>query len=392
VHRDLKPSNLFLRHTAGGALDVKVLDFGISKVLGNPMDDTTSGLALGSPGYAAPEQSRGDGSSIGPATDVFALAAIAYEALSGRRPFEAPSRDAVLQRILHDDPDPLRGDGVSRAIDKVVRAGLARRLDRRPPSVEAFATALASALAPRAPRGRLRRIAAGASLGFALAAALVIARPLADDAPEPTAIASAARAPAAPDAARPLHRAVSSPAAGATDPLAASDAIVAPDAVRTTGSLASRSAPPDSPPLGSRATPASDTSGAPGAARASDTDLASSTAHAPVRPRSVRVVVQPTHARVVIDGAAVTNPSVELFPGSHDLRATAPGYQPLARAIDPSALDDVLTVRLMRSGRRGDKPPEARKPVEASRPSPPRKQIDPPKKPELPSLRSLLEQ
>jgi hypothetical protein len=345
VHRDLKPSNLFLRHTTSGALDVKVLDFGISKVLGHPMDDTTSGMALGSPGYAAPEQSRGDGSSIGPATDVFALAAIAYEALSGRRAFEAPSRDAVLQRILHDDPDPLRTHGLSRAIDKVVRAGLARRPDRRPPSIEAFAAALAAAARePGAPRGRLRRIAAGGSLGFALAAVLVIA-PRADDAPGPAAIASAA----APDAARLLHRSVGSPLTDPTAPAAApldeSSATVAPDAA----------------------------------------------AHAPVRPRSVRVVVQPTSARVVIDGAAVTSPSVELFPGSHDLRATAPGYQPLARAIDPAALDDVLTVRLTRSGRRRDKPTEARRPPESSRQAPSLTPARPLRQSELPSLRSLLE-
>jgi hypothetical protein len=119
-------------------------------------------------------------------------------------------------------------------------------------------------------------------------------------------------------------------------------------------------------------------------------ELTSSAAHPAPAKHNLKLVVQPASARVSIDGAPVTAGTIALSPGTHDLRATASGYQPLARSIDAAALGDVLTVRLMRADRRAERT-EARKPAEP-RASPPRRQIDSPKRPELPSLRSLLEQ
>jgi serine/threonine protein kinase len=393
VHRDLKPSNLFLRRTTSGAVDVKVLDFGISKVLGNPLDDTTSGLAVGSPGYAAPEQSRGDGSAIGPATDVFALAAIAYEALSGRRAFEAPTREAVLQRILGDDPDPLRGHGLSRAIDRVVRGGLARRPDRRPPSVQAFAVALAIAATERAaPRRRLRRMALGASLISTFAAAFLIARPGGGDgaAPGAAAIASAARTATLQDAVRIAHRSMSSPAVGG-------DLLDAPD---TPGSGRDVLAAPG-PAIAPRPLAASGETRAPVAPEAAvagpGSDGAASSA--PGTSRTVRMRVHPSTTRVIIDGVPVTGERVALPPGPHDLRATAPGYQPLGRVINAATLGDALDVRLevrslgstRRTGEKPPRQPESSRQAQSARAAGART-VQPPKQPELPSLRSLLEQ
>jgi serine/threonine protein kinase len=340
VHRDLKPSNLFLRPTASGALDVKVLDFGISKILGDPVDDTTSGLVLGSPGYAAPEQARGDATWIGPATDVFALAAITHEALAGRRAFGGATREAVLHRILHGDPDPLHAHGIARAVEKVVRAGLARRPDRRPASAEAFATALAAAAAlPQAASRRVRRGAVGASViaasAIAALAALVIAQ-----------IDTESEAAGA-----------QPPVAAMIEPIAAASTISPTPAPATRTPAAEESATTTQPATGEAIA-----------------------APAAPRTRTVRVVVRPSTARVVVDGMLVTGGRVKLSPGPHDLRATAPGYQPVTRTIDPARLGDALELRLIRSNRVADRQP--------SRP----RQPDPPERQELPSLRNLLEQ
>jgi eukaryotic-like serine/threonine-protein kinase len=179
VHRDLKPSNLFLRG-ADQAIDVTVLDFGISKLVGDRSDAVTSprtttdrddatatGALLGTPGYAAPEQVSGD--PIGPAADVFALAAIAYEALTGTRAFEAPTRDATLALICDAEPLPI---DAWPEIDRVIRAGLAKDPELRIASASAFSAALSAAVRHSA-RGR-RRVAGIAGVLAACGIAAVV--------------------------------------------------------------------------------------------------------------------------------------------------------------------------------------------------------------------------
>src|SRR5690606_10698783 len=85
VHRDLKPSNILVSEDGTPSL----LDFGIAKLLGDEDDTaphTRTGLRMLTPEYAAPEQLRGEPATT--ATDVYALGAILYELLAGRRPFE----------------------------------------------------------------------------------------------------------------------------------------------------------------------------------------------------------------------------------------------------------------------------------------------------------------
>jgi serine/threonine-protein kinase len=102
VHRDLKPSNVLL--TSDGM--PKVSDFGLARRIEDETGLTRTGAIVGTPSYMAPEQARGDGKAVGPATDVYALGAILYECLTGRPPFRAETATATLQQVVSDDPAP----------------------------------------------------------------------------------------------------------------------------------------------------------------------------------------------------------------------------------------------------------------------------------------------
>ncbi len=121
LHRDVKPENLMF--SATGAL--KVTDFGIAKVVGG--EDTLAtraGEVVGTPAYIAPEQARGG--DLSPATDVYAVATMFYELLSGQLPFDDDA-DAMALLFKHafETPTPLRERGAVRA------RGAGRRGDAR---------------------------------------------------------------------------------------------------------------------------------------------------------------------------------------------------------------------------------------------------------------------
>jgi hypothetical protein len=102
LHRDLKPSNVFL---LDGRIDrVKVIDFGIAKLPGRVL--TRSGQFVGTPGYMAPEQIRGE-RSIDRRVDLFALGCVLYVALSGRLPFDGNDTLELFARILLEKPPPI---------------------------------------------------------------------------------------------------------------------------------------------------------------------------------------------------------------------------------------------------------------------------------------------
>jgi len=96
VHRDVKPGNVLL----SSGVKVKVLDFGISKFAESEI--TRPGMRLGSPGYMSPEQALGE--PVDHRSDLFSLAAIAFELLTGQPPFQGESATAVLYNIVHGEP------------------------------------------------------------------------------------------------------------------------------------------------------------------------------------------------------------------------------------------------------------------------------------------------
>src|SRR5690606_18497553 len=104
VHRDVKPSNLFLTNRADGTPCIKVLDFGISKSIGNQVAGvpdaglTQTQAVLGSPRYMAPEQMRSSRRVDG-RTDIWALGTTLHELLTGRPPFDAKTMPELFAMI-----------------------------------------------------------------------------------------------------------------------------------------------------------------------------------------------------------------------------------------------------------------------------------------------------
>jgi serine/threonine-protein kinase len=139
VHRDLKPHNLFFH--AGATW--KILDFGVSKVLGSEGTLTGEGI-VGTPQYMAPEQASGG--QVTHAADVYALGAIAYRCLTGRSPFKGRDLSELVYQVVHAAPmRPSALGRVSPVIEDVLAIAMAKDPRRRFPSAHAFAAAFISA-------------------------------------------------------------------------------------------------------------------------------------------------------------------------------------------------------------------------------------------------------
>lgn len=142
IHRDLKPGNVFLVRSEAGE-SIKVLDFGTSKILGSTSVQTAKAAVLGTPQYMAPEQAIGDNDNVGPHTDQFALAAVAYEMLCGQPPFGTGHPAAIVFRIVHEEPPALstiRPD-VPDTLCQAIHTALAKDVPDRHRSIDAFVTA-----------------------------------------------------------------------------------------------------------------------------------------------------------------------------------------------------------------------------------------------------------
>ena len=138
VHRDLKPSNIMVTGDGTPA----IVDFGLARLIdGSLASLTQTGELLGTPAYMSPEQIRGGGTSIDRRTDVYSLGVTLYECLTSTRPFDAPTREGLFQRILNGEPTNPRGlnPRVPRDLAVVLATALEKDLDRRYQTAEDFA-------------------------------------------------------------------------------------------------------------------------------------------------------------------------------------------------------------------------------------------------------------
>jgi serine/threonine-protein kinase len=155
VHRDLKPANVFLVAREDGAPFVKVLDFGISKILAKDLlarsggqKLTLAGTAVGTPQYASPEQAQGF-DTVDHRTDVWSLGVLLYEMLSGKMAYpEMRTYEQFIIQLVTSSPERLEkvAPWVPREVARVVDRALRHHLDERIQSCDAFARMLLNAV------------------------------------------------------------------------------------------------------------------------------------------------------------------------------------------------------------------------------------------------------
>ena len=155
VHRDVKPENLLLSDD-----HVLLADFGIAFAVSQAVDDriTSTSVVIGTPVYMSPEQAMGE-RNVDERSDVYSLACVLFEMLTGRPPFIGAGHAAVIaSRFAKPAPlaSSLRAD-IPRHVERAIAAALDVSPDNRPPSAEAFAAMLSGAASPEPRRDFLRR-------------------------------------------------------------------------------------------------------------------------------------------------------------------------------------------------------------------------------------------
>jgi serine/threonine protein kinase len=166
IHRDLKPENILVAQELDGHESIKLVDFGIAKIVG-AMPGSGSGVVgviFGTPQYMSPEQAAGR--PVDYRSDVYAAGVLLYAMLAGRRPFDDDDPRVVLDQQIHASPPPLP-ETVPAALRQITMRMLHKDPARRFPSAARAISALEAAEHAAAPRERSRRrgtttIAAGA--------------------------------------------------------------------------------------------------------------------------------------------------------------------------------------------------------------------------------------
>ena len=167
VHRDIKPANILIHEGA----TAKIADFGVAKILSQQM--THAGVMMGTPNYMSPEQVQGH--AVDGRADQFSLAVVAYEVLTGEKPFVADQLPALLFRIVREDPVPPQRINPTLApqVEVVLRKALSKNASDRYINCTEFADALAAACAfnprwhalPRAVAQNLPTVGGGLTAG-----------------------------------------------------------------------------------------------------------------------------------------------------------------------------------------------------------------------------------
>ena len=167
IHRDIKPENILLQD--GAAV---VADFGIALAATNVDGErlTGTGISLGTPAYMSPEQAMGE-RDLTPSSDVYALGCMLYEMFAGEPPFTGPTAQAVIARVMTDDPRPLHQ--LRRSVPPHVEAAIATALEKVPADRWASAADFAAALSEGRPPAAWRERASRAPWTI-MAASLVI--------------------------------------------------------------------------------------------------------------------------------------------------------------------------------------------------------------------------
>ncbi len=147
AHRDLKPDNIFLTFDEDGIIFPKLLDFGIAKLMGDsPMGHKTrTGTPMGTPLYMSPEQCKGG--HMDHRTDIYSFGVVAFEMLTGHRPFDSDNVMEILMAHLTQPPPKMsaKNPHVPTALDPPIERMLEKKPEARPPSVTIAIEALIAA-------------------------------------------------------------------------------------------------------------------------------------------------------------------------------------------------------------------------------------------------------
>ena len=186
VHRDIKPANILIHENTVA----KITDFGVAKILSQQM--THSGVMMGTPNYMSPEQVQGH--AVDGRADQFALAVIAYEVLTGEKPFVADHLPSLLYRIVREDPVPPQrlNPTLGPQVESVLKKALAKNSNERFPNCAEFIETLTSACEvnpawhplPRSSAQSMPTVGGGAAMEHTTAR---VPPPAPARAPEPTA-------------------------------------------------------------------------------------------------------------------------------------------------------------------------------------------------------------